>query len=375
MAIGFIDLETAYTVKKIPMKIKSNKNRFINNITLITMRMRGHSGHSGYDRLADYMAANQIALPQSLSFTDRLISRCFKNLIGRVGSTWYHRANFLCEIKAARQWPLNNRRIFHFIYGENSYQYLGKLKKIRTGNRIVCTYHTPPEKFQTIVKNLDPLHEIDAIIVLSNFQKEFFINLLGHNNVWYVPHGIDVDFFKPTAKTQSGDNLLNCLFVGSHLRDVETFRQVVDILEHKDKTIRFHILSNSTNTTQFEKSTNVKLYSKIPERELLKLYQSTDLLTLPLIDSTANNSILEALACGLPIVTTDLPGTRDYLSDDCALFVPPGDAAGMVHAIEKLKDHRYRQHLSEKSRQQAQRFDWKIITDSLMDCYRKVMYN
>ena len=350
----------------------AKKNNTIRGVNLISMRMKGHSIHSGYDRLADYMQAKHIAPPERFSFTDRLIARCFRCLIEKAGSTWYHRSQFLCEIQAARQWMLSKQEVFHFIYGENSYQYLAKLKKIKHGHRIVCTYHTPPEKFKTIVQNTSALHDIDAAIVVSRFQKDYFIDVLGHNNVWFVPHGIDLDFFRPAPRTQPEDGLLNCLFVGSHLRDIETFKQVVDILEHKDQTVLFHILTNTENTLQFQKNTNVRLYSKISDQELLNLYQTADLLTLPLIDSTANNSILEAMACGLPIITTDLPGTRDYLSDDCALFVSPGDAAGMIGNIQQLKDKKYRQQLSEKSRQHAQSFGWNIVADTLMACYRQI---
>ena len=354
------------------LKTAKEKNA-VRGVNLISMRMRGHSGHSGYDRLADYLLAKHITPPPRFSLMDRLIARCFKVLIDRSGSIWYHRSQFLCEIKAARQWMLSKQEIFHFIYGENSYQYLAKLKKIKPGNRIVCTYHTPPDKFKTIVKNTSVLHDIDAAIVVSSFQKDFFINLLGHHNVWFVPHGIDLDYFRPASKIKSDTGILNCLFVGSHLRDIEAFKQVVEILEHNDQHVMFHIVSKPENTLPFKKYSNVRLYSKISDQELLNLYQSADLLTLPLIDSTANNTILEAMACGLPIITTDLPGTRDYLSDDCALFVSPGDAVGMVENIQQLKDNRYRQKLSVNSRQHARQFDWNIIADTLMNCYRQIL--
>lgn len=43
------------------------------------------------------------------------------------------------------------------------------------------------------------------------------------------------------------------------------------------------------------------------------MYQESDLLVV-LLDSTANNSLLEAMACGMPMVTTDLQGVRDYVA-------------------------------------------------------------
>lgn len=348
------------------------KEKKFKGINLVTMRMSAHSGHSGYDRLADYMNAGQIAPPEMLSFSDRLIGRCFRRLIENSGSIWYHRSEFLSEIKAAKQWLKSNQVVFHYVYGENSYRYMGKLKNLRPENRIVCTFHTPPEKFQAVVKNTEPLKSIDAVIVMAESQIDFFVGLLGHNNVWFVPHGIDVEFFRPAPEFKSINGALNCLFVGSHLRDFDTLKKVVEISEGDGHNVIFHILINQEKTLRFKNFNNVRLYSKVSEQELLKLYQSADLLVLPLIDCTANNSILEAIACGLPVVTTDLPGTRNYLTDDCALFVPPGDAACMVDAICRMKDIGYRQWLSDNCRQHAQRFDWRVIADQLMGCYSRL---
>ena len=43
------------------------------------------------------------------------------------------------------------------------------------------------------------------------------------------------------------------------------------------------------------------------------------------------------MACGLPIVSTDLPCTRDYIDDSCAILVPKGNVRAVVEAIEALK--------------------------------------
>lgn len=355
------------------MNKKTKKERFIRGINLITMRMKGHSAHSGYDQLIDYMPAKQIAPPQKLSFTHRLTTRCFRKLINQAGSTWYHRQHFLCEIKAAKQWMQSRNEIFHFIYGENSYQHLAKLKKIKPGNKIVCTYHVPPEKFKIINRDIRALKGIDGVIVLSDFQKDFFINLLGHHNVWFIPHGIDIDYFKPAPKTQFKNNKLNCIFVGKHMRDIHTFKQVIEILEHKDQNVLFHIVSKPEINLLFKQHTNARLYSNITDSKLLELYQSADVMTLPLIDSTANNSILEAIACGLPVITTNLPATRDYLSENCALFVPPANAARFAENILTMKHTELRQKMAEKSRQHALRFDWRRIAEDLMTCYNQII--
>lgn len=355
------------------MSQAANKENHLKGINLVTIRMKGHSGHSGYDRLADYMKAKQIAPPQKLSITDRLISRCFRELINRSGSIWYHRQHFLCEIKAAKQWMRSCNEIFHFIYGENSYQYLAKLKKIKPGNKIICTFHVPPEKFKVTVKDHRALLDIDGVIVVSSFQKDFFISLLGHQNVWFVPHGIDTDFFRPPATKPSENGKLNCIFIGNHLRDFKTLKKVIEQINHQNQNVFFHIISKPENLIQFKKYTNTQLHSNLSDHQLLDLYQKADLMTLPLIDSTANNSLLEGMACGLPIITTDLPATHDYLTNDCALFVSPGNAQGFVENILKLKHPEYRQKMGENSRRHSHDFDWRKITKTLIACYNQLI--
>jgi glycosyltransferase involved in cell wall biosynthesis len=69
---------------------------------------------------------------------------------------------------------------------------------------------------------------------------------------------------------------------------------------------------------------------------------------------------LEALASGVPLVTTDNGGCREYAVDgETALIVPPDDPAAMAHAISRLRsDPELRSRLVEKGLETARRFTW-----------------
>jgi glycosyltransferase involved in cell wall biosynthesis len=67
---------------------------------------------------------------------------------------------------------------------------------------------------------------------------------------------------------------------------------------------------------------------RVGDGEYLRLLQQSDLLVLPLRQSTTCTAVLESLACGLPVVT-DKGGIEDYLAPDCSVALSVGDAGGM----------------------------------------------
>lgn len=82
--------------------------------------------------------------------------------------------------------------------------------------------------------------------------------------------------------------------------------------------------------------------------------------------------ILEYLAVGLPVVATDLPGTRAILADqDHAWLVPPGDVAAMSEALVAASDPQVRSRAAEHSDQIRQRYRWPA--EDVVRFYREIM--
>ena len=112
---------------------------------------------------------------------------------------------------------------------------------------------------------------------------------------------------------------------------------------------------------------------RVDDDALLREYQSADLFLLPLTDCTANNSLLEAMACGLPLVATDVGGVRDYASVDCAALVPPRDGQAMAEAVLALcRDDGRREAMGRAARGRALELDWDRVAGRLVDVYEAV---
>ena len=65
---------------------------------------------------------------------------------------------------------------------------------------------------------------------------------------------------------------------------------------------------------------------------------AADLVTLPSYMEGCPNVILEALACGRPVVATNVGGIPEIMSDECGRFVPPRDSGQLAHALAAVLD-------------------------------------
>jgi glycosyltransferase involved in cell wall biosynthesis len=337
--------------------------------------MSNHAAASGYDRLQDYIPSIQVSTRRQLTVSQRVTARLLRFMTKRSGSRWYHRQNLIGELEAAKLWFAARGRVFHFLYGENSYRYLGVLKALGARNSIVCTYHVPPDKFSEGVAARKHIERLDAAIVVARIQLDTFAPFVGADRVFFVPHGIDVDHFKPMARSAVTPGELKCLFVGTHLRDLDTLAAAIRLMS-AERDLHFVVVTRRANFAKFDGLDAVECLSGVSDDSLLGLLRQSDLLVFPLLDCTANNTLLEAMACGLPIVTTDLPGVRDYVSKDCAILTPKGDAGRLAEAVLGLKRDRIRlAAMAAASRLRAMDFRWENVARQTAEIYEWVKRN
>ncbi len=99
----------------------------------------------------------------------------------------------------------------------------------------------------------------------------------------------------------------------------------------------------------------------LTDEALREAYRDADALLLPLSDATANNAILEAMACGRPVVSTDVGGVAE-MTGEAALLAPPGDARALADAVLALAaDPARAAALGRAGRARAEALDWRVI--------------
>ena len=139
----------------------------------------------------------------------------------------------------------------------------------------------------------------DGVVVLGQGLVEPFSSWRGGERVRYLPHGVDVDFFRANPAVPKRREVL---MVGNWLRDFDFANQVFRSLHLADPALEIHVVALTSNLDRLELTNRTHLHSNISDEELLHRYRCANCLFLPLLGFVANNALLEAGAVGCEVV-------------------------------------------------------------------------
>ena len=251
----------------------------------------------------------------------------------------------------------------HYLNAERDIRHLINYKQFFK-NTIFCgTFHKPPSILKEQIVNTNYLKKLNGAIAVGSNQVDFLKNWLNIENVKYIPHGVATDYFVPDATKKKEHTLL---FVGQHLRDFEVFNFCIPKIAERIKDLKVNVVLRKEYNSKIKPHPAIQLFNGIDDVALRNLYQEASLLFLPLTDVTACNSILEAMACGLPIVTSDVGGNATYLKNTENILVSPTDTDSFIEVIVTLlKNEEKLKAIGISSRVKALEYDWKIIANEI----------
>lgn len=340
------------------------------NLYLVNFKFSHHGKFAGYDHLVDFFPGattvsgqNYEALLSWIAKQKKPVRFVLSRLIGR--------KRHWIEYYLLMRTPNKGNTVIHFLYAENQFRNFGRLKGRR---KLVCTFHQPPSFFQGSTKaisNAVSFGRIDAAIVVSSIQKPALSKLID-GEIQVVHHGVDRAFFQP-SKIPVPDRQFDVLMIGNWLRDFDFARTVFLKLYNNRSSVQICVVANKNNLEIFSDLDFVTCKSGIADNELLSTYQNSRLLFLPLKEATANNAAIEGLSCGLPIVTLDVPGIRDYLTDDDSLIVEPKVEIALAGILSLLDDTDLWETMAANALRNAENFAWERIARRTMSVYESLV--
>lgn len=101
--------------------------------------------------------------------------------------------------------------------------------------------------------------------------------------------------------------------------------------------------------------------------------QSVDVFVLPTLAEGTPNSIIEAMAHGLPVIASAVGGVPDLVTRESGILVTPGDPQSLASAMKLLaSDHQLRRRMGREARARYEKlFSPEVVVPMLMDAYRR----
>jgi glycosyltransferase involved in cell wall biosynthesis len=298
------------------------------------------------------------------------LRRLLRDRVHRRGIEYYKLSDLVAEVRALRHCLLRRVDVLHYLDGEHGAQYLPLLAdRLPLGRtRLVATFHQPAPLLARLLSP-EVVSRLDHVTLVSPCQAEYFRPLLPAERISVILHGIDTHFFRPGAAPR-GDARLRCITVGHWLRDWQAVRAVARAFA-RVRDVEFHVVTSRENGLQ--DLPNVHPHRNVSDERLRELYQGADVLFLPFSMVTAANSLLEGMACGLPVLSSRLPGVEAYLPRDAGMLVEGNATEALVEALASLRrDPEPRREMGRRARLAAEELAWPRIARRYAELYESL---
>ena len=206
----------------------------------------------------------------------------------------------------------------------------------------------------------------DKIIVASKVVLETVLKLgVDPKKLFLVPYGLNEDWFKYKADPKKG----RILFVGlvGLRKGVHYLAEAARILSNKGYDYQILVVGTKLVDTNNDLFKGPQYKGHIPRNEIINEYLSADVFVLPTIVDGFGLVHLEAMACGVPVVTTENCGSVVDNNED-GLIIPIRDPVAIADAIVKIVENRnLREKMSRAAKIKARQYTWQQYKKRVLD--------
>lgn len=240
----------------------------------------------------------------------------------------------------------------------------------------------------------------NGFVALTQSVKEEYLKLdIPEDRIRIIPNGVNVSEFASRRKSNKSLNIRKdfnidddaCLIltVGRY-HPKKGFDQIPEIASKlQEKGVKFNWLVVGGDSDQLQqkfpecKNLNIRTIEKfsksagenvftLPASGLIDLYCSADIFAFPTLIETFGMVLVEAMAAGLPIVTTESEGVKDVIiQNETGIKTTPGDSEEFAEAVFNLiKDDSVKKRLSENACSHVKKYDWETVTGQYIEFYK-----
>jgi phosphatidylinositol alpha-mannosyltransferase len=256
---------------------------------------------------------------------------------------------------------------------------------LRSRAPVVATFHAYADYSRLLDLAAPALRRVwerlSLRIAVSQAAARFVGGPMRERDMRIVPNGADVELFASAQPAQLPEGR-RILFV-NRLDPRKGFRVMVDafriLAAERPDTILVVAGDGAERVAlrelPIETRSRVVMLGNVPHQELPPYHAAAEVFCAP---STGRESfgivLVEAMAAGLPVIATDIPGYREVVRDEVeGILVPPRDPDALARSLAQvLDDVDLGKRLGAAGRQRARRYSWDTVAAEIEAIYREV---
>ena len=217
----------------------------------------------------------------------------------------------------------------------------------------------------------------DSIICYTETERKQLIDLGIHpEKISIIHNGVDTDHFTPLTNIAPKKQIL---WIGKYVpgKGVEYLLQGFQLFSREFADYTLLMIGRGPQKDDCLKmiedlglKEKVILMDFVDNEDLPEIYQQSSLFVLPSLEEGVPRTILEAMACGVPVACTELPQLVKIVSE-CGLLFPPKDPEALAAALSTLvSDHEMAQGCGRNGREKAvSMYSWSDTVSKTLDLY------
>lgn len=245
--------------------------------------------------------------------------------------------------------------------------------------------------------SLPAIKRADKIIAVSTSLKDELIKLgVRSEKIEVIHNGVDVSRFYPMDKNnlleqlKLAKDMQRIIYVGGIIwsKGLKYLLEAFRIVKQRRERVELLMLGGVTGTYWEKEAAEIKnltkelginesvrFLGKMPNEKIPQWMNLSDVLILPSLSEGFGVVLVEALSCGIPVISTRCGGPQDIVNDDVGNLVDPKDSEGLAEAIIYVLENRAKYSSTRLRDYVVKNFNYSVISEKITNLYNILDYD